>query len=98
MAFFLIAFIVLCLYWFLRSVNRMFGFITKSPKISKNLKIVKKEPRSSHYYVKEDDGYLVMQGDSIKKVKPEPEPTSSVINIQNNYNTTQILIIETKKD
>lgn len=75
MATFLILFILLCAWWFLKSMNRLFNII--SPKPRKNpLPVIK--------YIRAEE------------VKPDPIP--SVTNIQNNYNTTQILIIEQPKE
>lgn len=71
----LLIFIAVCLWVFLRSLNRMFGFIKPKPKKS-TLPVIK--------YIKAEE------------VKPDPVPT--VTNIQNNYNTTQILIIEASKN
>lgn len=75
MALILIAFILLCAWWFLRAANRLFGFIKPKPKKS-TLPVIK--------YIKAEE------------VKPDPIPT--VTNIQNNYNTTQIVIIEASKN
>lgn len=72
MAVLIIAFLLLMLWIFLRSVNKMFNIVFRAPK--KVIPFIHKT----------------------EELKAPPVPT--VTNIQNNYNTTQILIIESSKE
>lgn len=71
MAALLLIFIGACVWWFLRSLNRMFRIFVPKPKPMPFIQHIKAE-----------------------EIKPDPVPT--VTNIQNNCNTTQIVIIDNR--